>query len=142
MFKNTNRQYKIKLTVLICVLLNGLSHAQDTTNFQSKILGRWVIYQEFLEDSIVYVHYNSVLSANLEPDLKYSGITFEKDNVCLHHHWMRCGNETGPDYYKDNWTLQKIRNKFIISINTINKQTKNYVFLRLTEDKLVLAPTP
>jgi hypothetical protein len=69
MHKNTNRRHSIKLTILFCLLLNGLTHAQDMTNYQSKILGRWVIYQEFGEDSMVYVHFNSELTANLELDV-------------------------------------------------------------------------
>lgn len=142
MDKNTNRRHLIKLTILICLLLNGLTHAQDTTNYQSKILGRWVIYREFEEDSMVYVHFNSELTANLELDVKYAGITFEKDNVCLHHRWMKCGNDSGPDYYKDKWTLQKLNNKFILSISKKDGQTKNYLVLRVTDDKLILAPTP
>ena len=141
MDNKTNKKLTIKLTILICFIMNGLTHAQNATNYQSKILGRWVIYQEFGEDSIVYVHFDSELTANLEYNAKYSGITFEKDNVCLHHRWMKCGNDTGPEYDKNNWTLQKLNNNYILSISKKNQQTKNYVILRVAGDKLVLAPT-
>lgn len=116
--------------------------AQDISSLESKILGHWVVYKDFGADSVLYVPFNSDLSADIIQYEKYGGITFEKGNVCLHHRWKKCGNDSGTDHYKGEWMLQKINDSYLLGINKEAGEIKKYILLQVTSNKLVLAPAP
>jgi hypothetical protein len=128
------------LVLILTFISSSIIYAQEKTELDtSKIIGRWVLNSKDLnveQDTLEYVPYNSPLTADLQPLLKYGGISFRKNGIFLQHHWKKCGNDNSPNFSESGWTIVNDKNKTILIIES-NKKIEYYIY-SLSSDKLVL----
>ena len=137
---NYKHKYVFRLIFLTCLLGRQLLFSQDTSSYKNRIIGSWVSYYGYRQDTIVYVPFDSPFAENIGSELRYGGITFKDSNNCLYHTWKMCGNDDGPNFYPGKWNIDKLNNKYVLSMIDINQQPKRYFILEIVKDKIVLVP--
>ena len=137
--KNRNK-YFFALLLFFCLLDHQCAFSQDSTSFKNKILGHWINYFGYRQDTIVYIPFNSPLAERVSPELRYSGIVFEEGDNYLHLRWKWCGNDDRADSYPGKWRSDKLNNRDILTMIGNDNRTKNYNIIALDSDIIVLVP--
>ena len=141
--------YKRNIILLFSILTFGLLDnsdlsAQDAMNLNPKeLIGHWVLYYNLphvyppKQDTLEYVPFNSPLTEDLHPALKYGGIQFKDNGFFLQHVFIKCGTGNPPDSFDGSWKIIKENDKLILSIK-INERPREYYIHFLSSDKLIL----
>lgn len=141
--------FKRNIILLFLILTFGLLNnsdlsAQDTIKLNPKeLIGHWVLYYKIQhvyppkQDTLEYVPFNSPLTEDLHPALKYGGIQFKNNGLFLQHVFNKCGTGNPPDSFDGSWTIIKDNDKLILSIK-INERSREYYIYFLSVDKLIL----
>lgn len=126
-------------SVALCFLVATSSYAQENEFQIDYLYNTWVRYSGYRLDTIVYIPSSSSIAENMTPELKYSGISFKKDNTYYEHRWKMLGNDTELGYQVSPWTVYKMNGRHHLQLLD-GKQT--YVILELKKDRLILVPLP
>jgi hypothetical protein len=109
------KKNKILLSLLLTFGLLNISDlsAQDSIKFNpTELIGHRILYYKKphvyppKQDTLEYVPFNSPLTENLHPALRYGGIQFKYNGLFLQHVFIKCGTGNPPDFFNGSWKIK------------------------------------
>ena len=119
-------------------------YSQEKTDFDTNfIIGEWVLNSKNLnikQDTLEYIPYNSPLTTELHPVLKYGGIRFEWNGVFVQHIFQKCGTGNPPASFKGNWTISTEKETHLLTTIVYDDKIikKMYYIYSISADRLIL----